>query len=323
MKTVLKVAGVLVLLLVLAVVGFALYAKNALPNVGPAPELEVERTPERIARGEYLANNVMLCVDCHSQRDWTQFSAPPVPGTWGMGGEVFGQEMGFPGHYVASNITPAGLGDWTDGEIFRAVTSGVGKDGRALFPIMPYHNYGKLDREDILSVIAYVRTLRPIENETEASSSDFPMSIIINTIPGKPEFQNKPAASDRLAYGEYMATASGCYDCHTNQDKGRFVGMPFAGGMEFPLPNGYTITAPNITPHPDALGNWTEAQFVQRFKMYADSGYVPHAVAAGERQTVMPWSMYAGMEERDLAAIFHYLQSLEAAEGNTTVEAGI
>ena len=47
------------------------------------------------------------------------------------------------------NITPAGLGDWTDGEIFQSITAGVDNEGNALFPIMPYHDYAKMDRRGI------------------------------------------------------------------------------------------------------------------------------------------------------------------------------
>ena len=49
----------------------------------------MEVTKERIERGKYLANKVMVCVDCHSKRDWSKYSGPIVPGTEGMGGEVF------------------------------------------------------------------------------------------------------------------------------------------------------------------------------------------------------------------------------------------
>jgi hypothetical protein len=72
------------------------YVQLALPNVGVAPDMKVELTPERIARGKYLANNVLVCMDCHSKRDWTKFSGPPMEGTLGMGGEIFDQKFGFP-----------------------------------------------------------------------------------------------------------------------------------------------------------------------------------------------------------------------------------
>ncbi|MBU1678356.1 MAG: cytochrome C, partial [Bacteroidetes bacterium] len=154
MRKVLKifvyVFGVVVLLIALLLT----YVKTMMPSVGEAPNMKVEINNDRIERGKYLANHVMVCMDCHSTRDWNLFSGPPLAGTEGKGGEVFDQKIGFPGKYIASNITPYNLGNWTDGEIFRAITTGVSKDGTALFNIMPHPNYGKLDEDDIKSVIA-------------------------------------------------------------------------------------------------------------------------------------------------------------------------
>lgn len=299
-------------ILLLSVGALLIYVKIMLPNVDKAPDIKVELTAEKIAHGKYLANHVMLCMDCHSTRDWSLFSGPMVEGTEGKGGETFDQTLGFPGKYIAPNISPYNLENWTDGEIFRAITSGVSKDGRALFSIMPHHNYGTLDRKDIEAVIAYIRTLKPIENKTETSSSDFPMNFIINTIPKKPSFTNVPPQSDKINYGKYMITAAGCMDCHTKQDKGKFVGEPYAGGFEFKLRDGSIVRSSNLTPDKaSGIGNWTSEQFVNRFKMYADSTYADHMVSNGEFQTVMPWTMYSGMKTEDINAIFEYLQSLK------------
>jgi len=311
MRRVFKILGYGVLVLTTGAIGLLTYVKTILPNVGDAPELKIQVTTEKILRGNYLANHVMVCMDCHSTRDWNFFAGPMIAGTEGKGGEVFDQSLGFPGKYTAPNITPYHLKDWTDGEIFRAVTSGVSKDGRALFSIMPYHLYGQLDRKDIEAVISYIRTLKPIENETEASSSDFPMNLIINTIPKKPAFTKVPEQTDRVDYGKYLVTAAGCTDCHTKQVKGKFTGSLFAGGFEFPFRDGSVVRSSNITPDKSTgIGTWTSEQFVTRFKMYADSSYVTQKVAQGEFQTTMPWTMYSGMSISDLDAIYKYLQSL-------------
>lgn len=74
-----------------------------------------------------------MCLDCHSQRDYSKFAAPLVPGTEGKGGELFGKDLGFPGDFYSPNITPAGVGNWTDGELFRTITTGVSKDGMLCF----------------------------------------------------------------------------------------------------------------------------------------------------------------------------------------------
>lgn len=311
MKKILKFTGYIAGVVALIIIGFLSYVKFALPAVGSAPELKIEITSEKIDRGNYLANHVMLCMDCHSTRDWKLFSGPMISGTEGKGGEIFDQKLGFPGKYITPNITPFHLQNWTDGEILRAVTAGVSKDGRALFPVMPYHHYGQLDQSDIEAVIAYIRNLKSIENETGISSSDFPMNFIINTIPKKPTFSKIPAQSDKINYGKYMITAAGCMDCHTKQEKGEFVGELYAGGFEFKLQDGSVVRSTNLTPDKaTGLGNWTSEQFINRFKVYADSSYVDPNITHGEFQTIMPWTMYSGMDKADLEAIFTYLQSL-------------
>jgi len=319
MKKVFKISVYVIGIVVLLVTCLLSYIKIMLPSVGDAPDLKVETNEIRIARGEYLANHVMVCMDCHSRRDWSLFSGPLLEGTLGSGGEVFDQNLGFPGKYVANNITPHHLGNWTDGEIFRAVTAGVSKDGRALFTIMPHTNFGQLDEEDIKSIIAYIRSLPPINNTTETSSSDFPMNFIVNTLPAKPQFSKIPAPTDRVNYGKYLVTAAGCKDCHTKQEKGKFVGEPFAGGFEFKFHDGSVVTSTNITSHASGIGTWTEEQFINRFKMYSDTNYISPKVSSGEFQTVMPWTMIAGMTEQDLAAIFQYLFTLTPQDNKITL----
>jgi mono/diheme cytochrome c family protein len=319
-RTILRIALGFGGLLVIVLAAMLTYVSTALPNVGPPPDLTIEGSPEQVERGKYLANNVMLCMDCHGNRNWEEFGGPPQEGTLGMGGEIFPREAGFPGTFVAPNITPAALADWTDGEIFRAITTGVSKDGRALFNLMPYQSYGKLDQADIEAVIAYLRTVPAVENETPPSEFDFPVNFIINTVPQPAELSTRPDPSDQLAYGKYLVTASACYDCHAKQEKGTFVGEPFAGGMNFPLPDGSVVTSANITPDSSTgIGNWTESQFVTRFKQYADSSYVSPTITPGDFQTFMPWTMYSGMTKTDLKAMFAYLKSLEPVSNEVEI----
>lgn len=239
MKKAFKIIGIIAGVLLLAVAGVASYIKLALPDVGPAPDLKVDVSPEKIQRGRYLANHVMVCMDCHSTRDWNVFSAPPVAGTLGKGGDVFDRKMGFPGEYYAANITPAGIGSWTDGEIFRAITTGVRKNGKPIFPVMPHKNYGQLDKADIEAVVAYLRSIPAIEHQVPESSSDFPMNFILNTIPSKPQLSSMPARSDSVSYGKYMVTAAACFDCHTPFEEGKYnEAFAFAGGRSFGMPSG-------------------------------------------------------------------------------------
>tara|TARA_R110000868_G_scaffold383578_8_gene650695 strand:+ start:8195 stop:9187 length:993 start_codon:yes stop_codon:yes gene_type:complete len=323
MKKIAKVFGGIILLLILIVGGTLIYVSNVLPNVEPAPNLTIELTPERIERGEFLANNVYVCMDCHTDRDYSRFGLVVDEATLGKGGNLFGRENGFPGDYYAKNLTPYHLGEWTDGEIFRAVTTGVSKDGHALFPIMPYTNYRRVDKEDIYDIIAYLRTLESIEHDVPASSSAFPMNFIINTIPSEPEFIEKPDISDRIAYGKYLTIAGSCADCHTPIDgQGTpLPGMDFAGGMDFNIPTGGTVFSANITPHETTgIGAWTEEMFIARFKQFQDSTNIINSalVEPGTFNTEMPWRYYSKMSEEDLGAIFAYLQTLEPVEHSMT-----
>ncbi|MCE7063593.1 c-type cytochrome [Dyadobacter sp. CY343] len=311
---VLKIIGKIVAGLVVIIAIGVIYVSVGLPDTGPAPKLKIELTPARVERGKYLANHVTVCMDCHSTRDWSQY-AGPLKGGLGGGGEAFTQEMGFPGKFYAPNITPYALAGWTDGEIFRAVTTGVNKSGKPLFPVMAYHRFGQLDKEDIYSVIAYIRGLAPMETHIPESEPDFPVNILINTMPREAAFTSLPSETDQVAYGKYLITATGCVDCHSKTEKGSVVaGTEFGGGMEFKSPNG-VVRSPNITMHKKTgIGNWTEDAFVARFKAYTDSGYVSPKLKPGELNTPMPWTMYAGMKEKDLAAIFAYLSTVKPIE---------
>lgn len=297
--------------LILCLIGAAVYVKTILPNVGYAPEIQVELTPEHIAHGEYLANHVTVCMDCHSNRDWSRFSGPMIEGTIGEGGEFFGPPMGFPGDFYSKNLTPTHLGDWTDGEIFRAITTGVNKDGKALFPVMPYLYYGHMDRQDIMDIISYLRTIDPIENEPPISHVDFPMNFIINTIPHKADFHSQPDKTDKLVYGAYLTNAAACMECHTPVKKGQpIIDLAFSGGREFDMPGGILRSA-NLTPDDDTgIGTWTKEFFVEHFKSYENAEELQH-VDPNDFNTIMPWSMYAGMKKEDLEAIFTYLKSME------------
>ncbi len=317
MKRVFKVLGVLLLVVVLVLIGSVVYITQALPNIPLRTDVKVDTTPERLARGEYLANHVCACMDCHSTRDWNRFSGPLTPGTLGRGGERFDQTMNFPGVFFSRNLTPTALKDWSDAEIYRAITSGVSKDGHPFFPVMPYTHYNKMDTEDIYSLIAYIRSLPPQDNVPPPSKAEFPVNIILHTIPEAATPTKRPHPSDGLAYGAYLVNAAGCEVCHTRTEKGKVVGEPFAGGFEFRMPTGSVNRSANITPSTEGgIGKWTKQQFLDRFKQYSDSAYVAPAVdwSKHEFQTVMPWTMYTGMTEQDLGAIYDYLRTVKPVD---------
>lgn len=312
MKKVLKIVGIVLLVIVVAVAGLLTYVKTALPNVGDAEHITIDYTPERIERGKYLANHVTVCMDCHSTRDFTKFSGPLVEGTLGKGGDRFDQSVGMPGVFFPKNITPEGISRYTDGELFRVITAGVTKEGRPMFPLMPYPYYGRMDTEDIYSIIAYIRNIPSIKNDVPESEADFPVNFILHTIPAKGVPQARPSKSDKIEYGKYLTNAGGCRECHTKDKQGQIIPeLEYSGGREFKFPDGSVCRSANISPDKETgIGNWTSEIFVQKFKAYNDSTFVLPNVAAGEYNTIMPWTMYAGMEREDLEAIFAYLQTL-------------
>lgn len=300
--------------IVLAVVVFIIYFNSTYPKVEPPKDIKVEITPERLARGEYLANHVTVCMDCHSERDWTKFAGPVIPGTAGKGGELFNEDLGgVPGTLHAKNITPAGIGNWSDGELMRLITNGVTKDDKAIFPLMPYLSYNNLTQEDLYSLVAYVRSLKPIENMVEESSLNFPLNFIVKTIPPEKFIPSEDVdRTDKVKYGEYLVKIAGCADCHTPAVKGEpLPGMLLAGGFEFKMPGG-TVRSMNITPDEETgIGVWSTDDFINRFKNFDpdSSEFIP--VKKGEFNTPMPWIMYAGMTNEDLEAIYSYLRTVQ------------
>ncbi len=307
-----KILGGVVAALVLIVVLVIFYIVLFLPNI-PVKDVKVEPTDARIQRGKYLANHVMVCMDCHSTRDWSKFSGPLITGTEGKGGEIFDEKLGFPGQFRSANITPFHLNDWTDAEIYRAITSGVSRDGHPLFPIMPYPAYGKLDTEDIYCVIAYIRSIPSIDYEPSRSDPTFPMNVILHLIPRKADPHVRPPATDTLAYGAYLVKASGCIECHTPAEHGQIVeSLAFSGGREFQMPDGNLLISPNITPDQETgIGKWTKEAFIFRFRTYDLATFRPPDLQKGEMQSIMPWTMYAGMDTNDLKAIYRYLHNLK------------
>jgi mono/diheme cytochrome c family protein len=311
MKKVLYILGGLLLLVIVVAVAGIIYLNVAYPKVSPAEDITIEATPERLTRGEYLVRHVTPCLDCHSKKDYNYYATPIIPGTEGMGGEEF---TGVPGKLFIPNITPAALKDWSDGEIARAITCGVAKDGRPLAPMMPYSEFRYLAKEDVYTIVAYLRTLWPIENEVPKPSIDFPLNLIFRTIPSDADPQPLPDPSDTLGTGKYLVRVAGCYFCHTPNDQGTPVpGKDFSGGHEFSDPELGTVRSANITPDMETgIGGWNKETFITKFKAYADSAgsHIPYV--KGGPQTVMPWTIFAGMTEHDLAAIYAYLQTVPA-----------
>ncbi len=308
--------GIVVATVALALLGLG-WLMLRYPIQRPAPAERIAATPERLARGEYLVQHVTGCLHCHSEAMVDRFGAPPRPGTLGQGGFVFTHALGVPGRLSAQNITPdreTGIGAWTDGEIVRAVREGVSRDGHALFPMMPYKAFRLLSDDDAQAIVVYLRTLPAIRHAVPARELDFPLNLIVRTIP---EPLSEPArapssARDHIAYGKYLVTIAGCAECHSPHDA-QNKPIPeggLSGGWEMRGPWGRAVTA-NLTPHSSTfVGRAPKEAFIGRFKSFEDMEGDNAPPADPHRNTPMPWTALAGMTEDDLGAIYDYLRTL-------------
>ncbi|HEY9240050.1 MAG TPA: cytochrome c [Burkholderiaceae bacterium] len=126
------------------------------PNYGP-PVGTVKAPPatQTVKYGEYLAN-IGHCMECHTARD---AKGMPKVAQLGAGGMVF---KGPWGESVSRNLTPAGLKDWTDAQIAKAIRTGTDRNGHPYQPPMAFEFYKNISDADIRALIAYLRTLKPV-----------------------------------------------------------------------------------------------------------------------------------------------------------------
>jgi mono/diheme cytochrome c family protein len=308
-----KALGIIVLVIVVA----ALAGVSATigwkpffgPDARPLSDRRFEPTPERLERGEYLVQNVTLCLFCHSEYDATVEGLPIKPGTMG-GGRSWADE-GIPWLQVP-NISPdpeTGSGNWSDDAIARAVREGIGHDGRALFPVMPYRNYRRMSDDDLAAVVAYLRTIPAVRKSQPASEIPFPVNRFINLEPKRIDAPvPAPDISTPEKRGEYLATLASCTECHTPMTpEGQFLsGMEFAGGNMIVHENRQPSAAANLTTSPSGIPYYTEELFLE----------VVRTGRVRERKLTdnMPWAHYRNMTDEDLKAIFAYLQTLAPVE---------
>jgi mono/diheme cytochrome c family protein len=310
-----RVLWIILGMLILVVGGGLGFLALRQPKMVPASNIKVEMTEARIARGKYLFHNLCDCSGCHSERDFSRFDGPEAESGRGKG-FTFPPEVGFPGTVTAPNITPdkdTGIGAWTDGEKIRAIREGVGKDGRALFPFMPYPYLRHMADEDVYSLVAYLNTLTPIRNPSTKTKLNFPVNLLIKSAPEPVGSVPPPDRTNKLKYGEYLVTLAGCAECHTPEEKGRIIeSKRFSGGRVFRFP-GASVVSANITPDPDTgIGKWTEQQFLDKFYQYKEYANNGSPRVGPESFTLMPWLGMSQLPAEDLTAILAYLTSQPA-----------
>jgi mono/diheme cytochrome c family protein len=281
------------------------------PKVRPAREMTAPTSADAVERGRYLANNVFVCMGCHSGTNEGVPGDPVDPNKLGAGHDF--DLIGFPGHVRAPNLTPdpkTGIAKWSDGEIVRAMREGISKNGRVLFPIMPYPNYAKvISDDDALAVVAYLRTLKPIEHDPGETELQFPLSMFIRGVPAPVE--SSPAApppdTDKLARGRWLLKASSCTECHTPQDDhGQPVaGKTMAGGLLLAIGDKGTVRTSNITSDKETgLGEWSDAEV----RAALESG----TSKDGRPLYAMPWSYFQRMTEADKTDLVAAIREIPA-----------
>jgi mono/diheme cytochrome c family protein len=304
-----KAAGLTLLIIVALVVAGITFTIGWRPIIGAQKraltDRKFEATPERIARGKYLVNGVTGCFACHTDPDLSKPGTPAIAGREGSG-HIWATE-GTP-WLVAPNITPdkeTGAGNWSDDTLARAIREGIGYDGRALFPIMPYPDYRQMSDEDLASIIVYLRTVPAIRNQVPTTRMPFPLNFLMQNMP-QPVTAAVPAPdqSTPVARGAYLVRMGACADCHTPQEKGQpLPGLDFAGGFILKGANGEEVASANITPAASGIGYYNEASFVQAMRT--------GKVGARHLHSEMPWVFYRNMNDDDLKSVFAFLQTLK------------
>jgi mono/diheme cytochrome c family protein len=265
------------------------------PEPPPGPD------PKVVERGAYLVK-AGGCVVCHT----------------GMGPKgpdlehafAGGLEMPDPiGTWRTPNITPdkgTGIGGWTDAQIAAAIREGVRPDGTQLFPIMPYMNYNRMTDADVNAVVAFLRSVKPVERVT-APNKDLKMA----KVPAPKPANQSDGGDDPVKHGEYMASIMLCSHCHWTPDKNFAPAGPdkmFSGGLPLELPmlgKGTLITA-NITSDPETgIGKWTEDQIFTTIKTLTRPDGRP--IVGPMMLLQSGWSQLEDKDLKSVAAFVHQL----------------
>jgi len=300
-------------LFVCALVGATLLANNpvVLPPApaakrGETPKVKFERTKARLDRGRYLVENVADCFACHSEVDW-KGSGLVRRGTKGGGGQVPADDIPF--KVYAPNISPdpeTGAGTWTDEQFERALRQGIGNDGRALFPFMPYFFFREMSDEDLASVIVYVRSIPPVRNKVPRTEWPEELKQIYKPLPSLTTSVRGPDVNNPVERGKYLSNAfAHCSACHTPVDEklAPLPGMDFGGGTPLWGPWGRVASA-NLTPDPSGIPHYDEAMFIKTIRTGKVNG-------VRDLNHIMPWKHFRHMTDQDLKDIFTYLRTLK------------
>jgi mono/diheme cytochrome c family protein len=241
---------------------------------------------ESIAAGEHWAKTI--CIGCH-QADLS-------------GGPFFEAPFGY---FDAANPTPGqgGLGaSYSDEDWIRFMRHGLRPDGTPAL-LMPSHSFWYFSDEDLGELIAYLKSLLPVDQEVREPLFNILGKALLATgmfgevfLPAEVIAHDTrpdqfPAAGETPEYGEYLVVVSGCQDCH---------GQKLSGGKSS---DPSAILAPNLTPGGELVA-WDKADFVKAMR----EGVTPNGHELDPKQ--MPWEHYKYFTDEELRAMWLYLGSL-------------
>lgn len=138
---------------------------------------------DQVQRGKYLVT-LGLCTDCHTPGYF--FGKPDM--TRYLGGSEVGFHIPELGVFHGPNLTPddeTGLGRWSADDIVKAIQTGTRPDGRILAPIMPWHAFAEMTKQDAMAVAAYLKSLPPVSNKVPGpfGPAETPTSFVFKVTP--------------------------------------------------------------------------------------------------------------------------------------------
>jgi mono/diheme cytochrome c family protein len=251
-------------------------------DVQPAP-VDIPTDAAAIARGRHLAWAVAVCVVCH--------------------GEDMAGRLAFDDPLIGRVVTPnltsgrGGVGGYyTDTDWVRAIRHGVAPGGRGLF-FMPVDYYYHLSDEDLGALIAYLKSLPPVDGPGRRFELTFVGRFMISSglsgqlMRAEVLDHTGPRPAPPAGEGAYLVTIAGCTFCH---------GEALTGGQG---------PEPGAPPGPDLtragrLSGWSLDQFQRALR----AGVTPEGRVIDPR--FMPWQGYQYMTDEEVELIWNYLQSL-------------
>jgi mono/diheme cytochrome c family protein len=257
--------------------------------VDPRP-LPVASGPAAVDRGRHLVTAVSQCTTCHGED---------------LSGLELVDDAWF-GRLWSSNLTPGrgGIAAVDDLDLVRGIRFGVRRDGTSLV-MMPAQHLRHLSDDDLAAIIAYLRTLPPVERETPPPIMG-PFARAVVALGLAPDLfpaglvaaaPQQPAAiqvGESVEYGAYLVEAGGCKVCHNSRMTGGLHPLALPGEPE----------PPNLTPG-GGLASWTSQDFVRTLR----TGITRDGRALDPE--FMPWPAYSKMSDVELRAIWKYLENLK------------